>query len=166
MKTALSITLEKQELQEAMEREVSLLRNLLTSLHDEHVAILAENESMIEDVMEERLDLVSVFEQCSKTLITITRSLAEDVELSVSDDTILRHSEAIELLQKCLDPDDFELLSLRNQIQALMDEIYHQNDINGQLIKNQGSFLSANFPMPQKEIPKPAAKITLALLDR
>lgn len=126
----------KEALQEAMTREIVVMRNLLTSLHDECNAIRMQNSAMFDDVMDERICLFSSFEQWSEKLIELTIKLAIDVEVPIRRPRNLRHSEAIEILQECLDPDDFELLSLREQIVALIDEIHHQNDMNASLIKD------------------------------
>lgn len=153
---------DKEALQEVMEREVALMRCLLTSLLDECNAIRMQDSHMFDNVMEERIDLIGSFEQWSEKLISLTIKLAKGAEVPVRGPRHLRHSEAIEVLQECLDPDDFELLSLRDQLSAIIDEIYLQNDINASLIKDgvPGEWLAAMQPRAV-EMQKPKCIVTV-----
>ncbi len=156
---------DKEALQEAMAREIVVMRNLLTSLNDECNAIRMQNSNMFDDVMDERICLFSSFEQWSEKLIEITVKLANDAEVFLRHPLSLRHSEAIEILQECLDPDDFELLSMREQIVALIDEIHHQNDVNASLIKDgvpSGWFEEAR----QETEVMPKLKSVVAVIDK
>lgn len=128
--------IDKNALQEVMDREVVLMRNLLTSLRGEHNAIKMQDFSLLDQVMEERVTLFGSFEYWSEKLIALTIKLAKDVEVAIRSGPHLRHSEALDILQECFDLEDFELLSSRSQILALIDEIHHQNDINAILIKD------------------------------
>lgn len=125
----------KEELQEAMDREVILMRNLLTSLRGEYNAIKIHDTSMLDLVMEERINLFSSFEHWREKVISLAIKLAAHARIAIDSPSTLRHSEALDLLYKCLEPDDFELLSVREKIIALIDEIHHQNDINAALMR-------------------------------
>jgi flagellar biosynthesis/type III secretory pathway chaperone len=156
---------DKEALQEAMGREVTLMRNLLTSLHDECNAIRMHNSTMFDDVMDERICLFSSFEQWSEKLIEITIKLARDAEVIIRRPRFLRHSEAIDILQECLNPDDFELLSLREQILALIDEIHHQNDINASLIRDGVPSECFYEMIPETQV-MPKLKSVVAVIDK
>ena len=166
MKTLYCLNNTKNELQEVMTREVMIMRNLLTSLQDEHNAIIQANEKIFEDIMEERIQIVSSFEQWSEKLIFITIKLAEELGVVLSNNLNLRHSEAIEILETCLALDDFELVYLRTQIETLIEEIHYQNNINAQLIQNKTTFSYRIFQKKQEVHQIAKAKITLAVLDR
>lgn len=155
----------KEALQEAMAREIVLMRNLLTSLHDECNAIRLQNSAMFDDVMDERICLFSGFEQWSEKLIELTIKLANDAEVPIRSPRNLRHSEALEILQECLDPDDFELLSFREQILVLIDEIHHQNDVNASLIKDGVSCEWYQKVHPEPEV-MPKLKSVVAVIEK
>ncbi|MEC7838856.1 MAG: flagellar export chaperone FlgN [Chlamydiota bacterium] len=157
------ISSNKKRLEEVMFHEVTIMRNFLTSLQDEHLAITTDNQFMIDKVIDERTELASSFEDWSEELIEITKKLAGEKLVSIPDNVRLRHSEALEILRNCLDPEDFELLSLREQIEVIMREIYHLNDINAHLIQDKITFDGFHCPLPELEKPKP--KSTVALLD-
>lgn len=127
---------QKEALQEALTQEVALLRNLLTSLHDECNAIKSQDEWVFDQVMEERITLISRFEKWSSRVILITIDLATSAEVPLRDAEYHSHSEAIELLQGCLDSNDFELLYLREQVLAIVSEIHQQNAVNAGLLKD------------------------------
>lgn len=158
------LNLDKERLKEIMKREIVVIRTLLTSLHDEHEAILKGNENLFEAIMDERITIVSSFEEYSEKLISITLKLAENAKVDLPDDT-LRHLDAIHLLDSCLDPEDFELIFLRDQIDALILEVFHQNDLNAYLLKNNSSLNTKNANYQEFKV-QAKAKITVAVMDR
>lgn len=129
----------KDQLQEVMKREAGVLRHLLISLHDEHHAIMACNQLMLDHVIEERLNIISSFEGWCTQFTTLVQYLAFEAEVPYIYSQELRHCEALEILQECLDPEDFELLFLYKQLKSLFDQIQHQNDLNATLLKD-GNF--------------------------
>jgi len=158
----------KDQLQEVMGREVPVLRHLLISLHDEHNAIIAHNQLMLDHVIEERLCIISSFEGWCAQFVTIVQQLAFEAEIPYVYTQELRHCEALEILQECLDPEDFELLFLYKQIKSLIDQIHHQNDLNAGMLK-EGSFQMSRrdahrliLASPRE---KPKAKIAVGVMD-
>ncbi len=156
----------KEELREAMEREIGIIRTLLSSLHEEHNAILSKNELIIESVIDERVTIVGSFEHWSEKVVTLIHELAVNAKQIEPEEVQLRHSEAITLLQSCLDPDDFELHFLKDQVEALIREVYHQNDLNAQLILDKVDISESAYYKRQQINLKPKAKITVSVIER
>lgn len=159
------LNVDKESLKEIMKREIVVIRSLLTSLHDEHEAILEGNENLFEAIMDERIGIVSSFEEYSEKLVAITLKLAQNVKLDIPECETLRHIDAIHLLDSCLDSEDFELTFLRDQIDALIIEVFHQNDVNAYLL-NSNPLLNRKKPVYQELKVHAKAKITVAVLDR
>ncbi len=134
-----SLEYAKDQLQEVMRRKVSVLRHLLISLHDEHHALVARNQLMLDHVIEERLSIISAFEGWSQEFVTLVQHLAFEAAVPCIYSEALRHCEALDILQECLDSEDFEILFLQKQVKSLVDQIYHQNAINAGKLK-EGSF--------------------------
>lgn len=158
----------KDELLEAMSREAINIRSLLTSLHDEHHAIVTGNEEMLDTVLEERLTIISSYEKWGEKVINLTIELAKESEVPIADPQKLRHCEAIILLQECLDPDDFEHLSVRQQIEALIEEVHYQNDLNARLLKENPRFLNFReaYAIPlASPLEKKKPKNAIAVMD-
>lgn len=155
---------EKEALQETMKREVSLLRMLLTSLSDECNAIKREDTDMFDNVMEERISLISSFEKMREELIALTIKLAKNAEVSLTRSGHLCHSEAVELLEECIDSDDFELHFLREQILALMQQIHTQNAINAARLRDGASEKWVATLQPQAPL-RSKPKSIIAVID-
>lgn len=163
-----SLEYAKDQLQEVMRRKVSVLRHLLISLHDEHHAIVARNQGMLDHVIEERLGIISAFEGWSQEFVTLVQHLAFEVEVPCSYSEALRYCEALEILHDCLDSEDVEILFLQRQVKSLVDQINHQNGINA------GRLREGHFHVTRSEAyglilaspsHKPKAKSAVGLME-
>lgn len=158
----------KDQLQEVMKREVGVLRHLLISLHDEQHALVARNQLMLDHVLEERLCIISAYEGWSGQFISIVQHMAFEIEIPFIYSQDLRHCEALEILQQCLDPEDFELLYLQKQVKSLIDQIHLQNDRIALMLK-EGNFQinrkEAHQPLLAYPQGKPKAKSVVGLME-
>lgn len=147
----------KEQLQDVLKRQVGVLRHLLISLHDEHNAITARNQSMLDHVLEERLCIISAFEGWSEQFVILVQQLVFEAEIPCDYFLELRHCEALDILQECLDPEDCELLFLYKQVKSLIDQIHHQNEQNATTLRTGAHHLQRVHEMlPVRPKPKSA----------
>jgi len=160
-----SVAIVRKELEEAMRHEVDIMRHLLSSLSDECKAIQNGDEKVIDQVLEERLELLSSFDLWSKRLIHITEFLALEEEVTIPHDRHLCHEEALEVLQECIESDEFELISLSEQLLAMLKEVHNLNANNARLLADNRSKFLHEIERQPVIVDKPLPKTTLAVMD-
>jgi hypothetical protein len=133
------------ELQNLMKQEIEAMRNLLGNMHQEEVFILQKNQHYVKELMEERLHLIST--------LSLIRQNREDATEKLASMVDLPHSNLEELLPP-ENENSWEIISLRDQIAALLDRINLQSSRNEMLVH-----LEAYQPAPQKK-----KKISIATL--
>ena len=134
------------ELQNLMQQEIEAMRSLLGNMHQEEIFILQKNQNYIKELMDERLHLISTLSLIRQNRESTTDKLAAMADLSHSN------------LEELLPPENensWEIISLRDQILALLDRINLQSSRNEMLIH-----LEAYQPAPQKK-----KKISIATLS-
>ncbi|MCB1111728.1 MAG: flagellar export chaperone FlgN [Chlamydiales bacterium] len=132
----------KEQLHQALVLEIKTLRNLLTSLKDECHAITAGDLHMLDEVMDERVVLLSSFEAYSNVIINALRILNSEGVIVIPEERDLGHRNAVTLLEELLEIDDFEVASLRTQVLNLLDEIEKQNNLNAIRLKENNHRLA------------------------
>lgn len=134
------------ELQNLMKKEIEAMRRLLGNLHQEEVFILQKNPSLIKDLLEERIRLISD--------LSLIRQRRESTIEKLSDTTCLPLSNLEELLPT-ENENSWEMVILRDQILSLLDHIHLQKSRNEMLIH-----LEAYQPAAKKK-----KKISIATLS-
>lgn len=110
----------KDELQAAMAHELVLLRDLLTSLHNEQNALLADDHTQLHTIMEERFELIKAFERWNDLISKGIDLLREEKGEKKEEDNFLYQ---LASLKHILRDDDVDLLFLQHQLLDLMTEI-------------------------------------------
>jgi len=147
------------ELQDVMNHEAAIMRDVLSNLEVERKALMNENPTILEGVLEERVALIEAFGKWSDRFCHAVESLNPDPD---SSGQLLTHYEALEKLPEWLGHDDYDLLSFQKKLAALLKEIHHKNVQNLEISRSEHKvheYLVALAPAP-----KPA-KIALQLMD-
>jgi hypothetical protein len=116
----------KQELQESMERQLAILRNILASFHQEQAALMQENYLALRGIVEDRLHFIEVFQEWNGRFLKSMEMLSEKSKTTkpaVVDDAF---AAALEQLRSSLKPDDVELLLLNGQLRDILGEIQRE----------------------------------------
>lgn len=107
----------KQELQSVMLRQLELLREILSSIHEERLGIETDHISGINELLERRQQLLVSFEEYHQKFTDIISPLTGTHEVNLP---FLQH---LEQIQKFLGPEDFELLLLIEQLSCITKEM-------------------------------------------
>jgi hypothetical protein len=131
------------QLQEAMKKEIDVMREILANMHQEEYFLLSNDKISRDHVIEERSLLLTRFHDIRKTRLSVTETLEElsfpNAE-SMSLEDCLRQS----------DEDSCETLFLRDQLVAIFNRMAVQNSRN-QLLFKLGQHQSLAAPEPEKK---------------
>ncbi|WP_041016440.1 hypothetical protein [Criblamydia sequanensis] len=147
----------KETLHQALDYEISVLRELLASFFEEERALLEQNKNACGSILENRLELMKHLETCHPAVMKLTLKFAKDRKISLPKIRQISYSDSFKLLKSCLIENDVELLTQCTQIEAIIDTIVAKSDRIGQLIKNRVSLPTPPVlkPIPQeKTLPK------------
>lgn len=156
-------------LEKVVREEIVLMRHMLTSLNDEHEAIVANDLSRMDRVMEDRLQLIEAFERIAQEAVVMVCRLDGCCEEGFSQELAIEH------LQTLLTDDDLELQSLLTQRGEVLKEIYLRNQTNSVLLEqhmhrlsdeavpsrqpHDGNPLSVTYGTNQKRLAKQALQV-------
>ena len=122
-------------LRKTMERELAVMRELLANLQEEQQAILANQTDVITKALKERESLMETIYDCRKYRCEATRQLAE---ASASSDLQADLTNAtLDILHNNEDPDSCTILSVRQSLLAILENIERQTVRNNYLIQNK-----------------------------
>lgn len=124
----------QQLLTDAMTSLVNVLRELLANMEEEQHAIVVQDASAFQIVMNYRSPLLKSMESCRKTMVEEIEKLQKlhpIVEELVSEKDLLMN------LAQLAGAENVELLTLRDQIMALTEEMDKQNARNNFLLNNK-----------------------------
>ncbi|MDF2577035.1 MAG: FlgN protein [Chlamydiales bacterium] len=128
----------QKRLQELMQREIAVMREMLSSMQREQDSLLLNNVNVLQMIMKDR---EAIFE----TLMSIRNERIEEVKLVA---TLLYKAKGYppnndgqeKKLEDLLDPtssETCEIFLLRDQLLALLEKINEQNSRNNRLIQNR-----------------------------
>ncbi len=104
-----------------MQKEVTLLRDLLTNLHQEEISLLMHDRATWNQLKEERANIVKHLEPCRQARAEATQKLSGDLKAAeISMEEILPSQ----------DENSCEVLLLRDQIVALTERMNRQSNRN------------------------------------
>lgn len=121
-------------LQETMEREVGVLREILSSMRQEQQAIIHNDAELVKTISTDRESLINVLYRCrekrNKLMKQLTHTLTAQMEGDICKSTL-------EEILKNSPTGGCEILSLREQILSLVDQLKKQGDRNSYLLENR-----------------------------
>lgn len=112
----------KVELQGLMERQIVVLRSILTNLHREHKVLSSPDGGDLEEIIQDRFSLFSSFEQLKSSFFQEIQKLSNSTE----NRDMGPFDEMLERLRQNLNSDDIELLLLSEQLKSLIVEIQRE----------------------------------------
>lgn len=116
----------KTKLSQSMERQLALLRELLANLVEEHHALVEENFRVLENVIADRIQLLSSFDRWNKQFVEIIFQLKNDEDLSLINKLTL-FADNLLWLKKHLEALDVELILLVDQLLDILDLLRDEN---------------------------------------
>ncbi len=145
-------------LKTAMTSLVKVLREILANMEEEHHSLIMQNASAFQLIMHRRSALMHSMRSYRKTMMTEIDKLQEKYqEFSEAED---EYDKLLNLTQ-LIGEDNLELLTLRDQILALLDKMEKQNACNNFLLGNRidGTFEKENYshqfkPVKRRFLPK------------
>ncbi len=150
------------QLEELISREIVILRSFLSNQRSEQTALLNKNNEQAEDFLDERLDLVAVFEKLREELITLVCQFAQQQKISRLEGE-LTHQRSIEILEEYVPVEEIELHALLGQLKAILVEIKNRNDLTQYFLSHKN--ISLHREIPQEALKKAPRKVMLELLD-
>lgn len=129
----------KQNLQESMKRQLAVLRDILTSFHHEHSALMQENYPALKGIVEDRLHLMEVFQNWNERFLQSFDELSEQTTAALSSHPDHALVSLLEELQMYLKPDDVELLLLSGQLKEILGEIQRETGSLLHFLEHPGS---------------------------
>lgn len=142
-----------------MQKEVSMMREILANMHREEHSLLMSDRNFWTQVMQERSELIERLCYLRVERLDLTKSIEKMVCLS--DKTT--HA-TLEQILPTEDENSCEILSLRDQMLALMERMNFQNCRNEILFEQFEHGIEHPFyyqPIPA-EIQKPKRKASIA----
>ena len=105
----------------SMQKEVTLLRDLLTNLHQEELSLLMHDRPTWNRIIEERANIVKNLDPCRQARMEATKKLSEGMKPTETP---------LEELLPSQDENSCEVLLLRDQISALTERMNRQSNRN------------------------------------
>lgn len=127
-------TIEK-ELEEIINKEITIQRAILNSLKREQNALYAQDFAAVDSIIEERIVIFTPFDLLGEWLKECTRQLAKIYHRTIPPEDEFSHSAALELLKEWLPTEDMEVHSGIDQLQALNREIDLQNNVTSHFLR-------------------------------
>ena len=130
----------KESLKSIMDAEIGIMREVLGSMLDEQEAILHNNTEALKKVLSERESCVFRMSEAREQRMEIVKELSKALGGEESRDGQMGKQVDLENLLNQADSDSLEILSLRDQILALIERMNTQNGRNSYLLENRVAF--------------------------
>lgn len=113
---------------------VKVLRELLANMEEEQHALLIQDAGAFQMIMNRRAPLISSMQTCRHTMISEIDDMVKKHSVLIVTDS--EHEKLVNLAQLAGE-DNVELLTLRDQVLALMEKMEKQNLSNNSLLGNR-----------------------------
>lgn len=130
----------KESLQSIMSTEIDIMRDVLGNMLDEQEAILHNNTEALKLVLADREPRIFRMNEAREQRIEIVKELSKSLGGEVSNDEQMGKQIDLDVLLDQVDSDSIEILSLRDQILALLEQMNTQNARNSYLLENRVAF--------------------------
>lgn len=148
----------KSELQGLMSRLLDLMREILASIHEEHIILESDQLSTLDSLIEHRQKLIDRYENYYNQFNGLTSSLFEFSSEELSFFQILEH------IKNHLLPEDLELLLLIDQLACIIKEMQGKtnNLVNFLEIKSANLY---THNMLIKKVSTPQVRLAVEVAD-
>lgn len=166
----------KASLKEVMESEVRILRELLGSMYEEQQAHLTNNAESLRTLLSARERLLVEMSELRDNRLSLVSQLHQQLR---GDDATCNpdEPEALNLLTEFASTDACEILSLRDQMLALLDQMTEQGNRNNYLLEGKVAHtkellqrIHPNEPHPtysaSGSVQKKAVKTKVSIINR
>ncbi|HEV8050972.1 MAG TPA: hypothetical protein VGP47_00640 [Parachlamydiaceae bacterium] len=152
------ITVLKENLEVVMKQLLDLLREILSSIHEERIVIGRNEIRKIKEVLESRQELMDVFNMRYKEFISFLHHMTEELATDFS------LSEGLEWLQIHLKAEDVELLLLSEQLVSMGKEMQAETKTLISFLEHKSAFERPLDSYLIKLSPKPS-RVAIGLAD-
>lgn len=147
-----------ESLEAVMKRLLDLLREILGTIHEEHIALAQDDNNKIKDVLKRREELFTAFDLHYKDFALFLQSMNGTLENNFS------LTDGLESLQMHLEPEDVELLLLSDQLARVSQEMQTATQTLISFLEHKSAFGPHLRSYFTKIAPKPA-RIAVGLVE-
>lgn len=144
-----------------MQKEIHIMREILANMHQEELCLLLNDKGSWNQVMQERSTLIERLSSLRSDRITMTEKIEHMASLKT--DT---KSPSLEQILPAEDDATCEILSLRDQLMALIERMNTQNSRNEYLFHHVEYMPPLSLPsepvFPSKAAERPKRKAAIA----
>lgn len=164
LRTETTLPLEE-SLESIMKHQLALLRDLLSSLHQEQQFLSSDNPSALHELSDNRLQLLEAFERANASFESTSQMwihACQDSDDSEKASTSL--IERIELLRVHLKNSDVELILLCEQILRILEEIHRKATNIFNILEHKSpteAAFNAHFKKLKPQTNLPATQLSL-----
>jgi len=156
----LSITEAQTDLIAQMQHEIRLMREILANMHEEQEAILETFKEKLVAIMQARKELFNELVKVRTLRMNSVQTLATLLSQG-NGERLFSEKEGLTTLLANDSDEACEILSLRDQMVALVEKMNEQNCRNSDLVKHQIVYPNQSQRTPPKHLRKPKTKRVL-----
>ncbi len=127
----------QKSLREVMSREIRVLRELLANMQSEQQCHLNNDPETLKQVLGQREPLVQHLAEDRDHRLKLISELATALKKEIPEDQEIDTELSLELLKDYADEESCEVLLLRDQMLALLEQLRNTNGQNNYLIENK-----------------------------
>jgi hypothetical protein len=139
-------------LKEALQKEVHLMRELLSNLHQEELSLMFHDDGSLNHILQQRSQIVDRLSTLRLHRIKTT----EEIEKMVSSSP---QAPSVDQLLPPHEDSSSEILSLRDQLMSLTERMNKQNSLNVHLAEHPERFIPPRLQAEEKAREKRKASI-------
>ena len=127
----------KGELRELMDREISILRELLSSMREEQQILVENRAEQLKHHMEKREPILKAMAEHREKRLELIKELYISLGHEIKEGEEIDDKESLSILTEYASAESCGILVLRDQMLALLDELTSQTNRNNFLIENK-----------------------------
>ena len=138
-----------EQLRRSMEKEIRMMREILANMHQEELTLTMKDRATWNKVLEERSQMILRLSALRIERIEATEKLEKFAAQANPEKKL-----PLDQLLPPADADSFELLSMRDQLMALIERMNSQNSLNEQLYIQIEHPLDLSSPLSYRQTPQ------------
>lgn len=117
-----------EQLKEALQKEVNIMRELLANMHQEELSLLLNDQGSLHELLEQRFTIIERLSTLRATRIEATEKIEKIL--------VLNNLSSTEQILPAEEVTSTQILSLRDQLMALTEQMNRQQSQNQYLIEH------------------------------
>ena len=125
------------QLKESMTREISVMRELLHNLQQEQEAHLSNQIEQLRAVLRQRQEINGAFTECRQVRLDLMQAMADSAGRNVMVEGAMDEEKSMALVMEFAGSESCEIMLLRDQMLALLDQLKSLTNRNNYLIEHK-----------------------------